>query len=81
MILAFEKGYSALPGVMAKPINSWGDFRKTLKLLADPAVKERYSTIIIDTADIAYQYCERFVCNNNNVDAVSDIAYGETFAA
>lgn len=79
MILAFEKGYSALPGVMAKPINSWGDFRKTLKLLADPTVKERYSTIIIDTADIAYQYCERFVCNNNDVDAVSDIAYGKGY--
>ena len=50
-------------------------------MLADPATKERYSTIIIDTADIAYQYCERFVCNNNNVDAVSDIAYGKIFAA
>lgn len=28
LLLAFEKGYNALPGVYAQPINSWGEFKK-----------------------------------------------------
>ena len=48
-----EKGYSALPGVYAKPMNSWGDMIKVLRELKDPAVKEKFETIVIDTARIA----------------------------
>jgi len=77
LILAFEKGYAALPGVMANPINSWSEFRKVLRQLKDPAVQEMYETICIDTADVAYTYCEKYVCANANVDAVDKIPYGQ----
>jgi replication-associated recombination protein RarA len=40
LVLAFEKGYSAIPGIMAKPMNTWGDFKKVLSELRDPQVKE-----------------------------------------
>jgi hypothetical protein len=53
LLLAFEKGYSALPGVYAQPINSWGEFLKVLRELKDSAVKEKFETIVIDTARIA----------------------------
>lgn len=52
LLLAAEKGYSALPGVFAQPINSWSDFLKVLRELKDPAVKEKFETIVIDTAKI-----------------------------
>ena len=35
LLLAFEKGYSAIPGVRALPINSWSEFKKVLRLLAE----------------------------------------------
>lgn len=79
LLLAFEKGYSAIPGAMAKPINSWSEFKKTLRELKDPAVKEQFETIIIDTADIAYDYCTSYICANNNADTVSDIPYGKGY--
>ena len=50
LLLAFEKGYNAIPGAMAQPINSWSEFRKVLRQLKDPKVKEKFSTIIVDTA-------------------------------
>ena len=28
LVLAFEKGYNAIPGIMAKPMNSWNDFKE-----------------------------------------------------
>lgn len=85
-LLAFEKGYNAIPGAMAQPINSWGEFRKVLRQLKDPKAKERFETIIIDTADIAYDYCEKYICANAKradggfgVDAIGDIPFGKGY--
>ena len=84
LLFAFEKGYSAIPGVMAQDINTWGEFRKFLNELKDPAVKEAYYNIIIDTADIAYALCEKYVCNmesneKNTYESVGDIPFGKGY--
>lgn len=86
MLLAFEKGYNAIPGAMANPIDSWSEFRKVLKQLKDPRVKEKFETIIIDTADIAYDLCEKYICANAKrpdggfgVDSVADIPFGKGY--
>ena len=79
LLLAFEKGYSAIPGVMAQPINSWSEFRKVLRQLKDPEVQKKFETIVVDTADIAYDYCENYICANNGVDAINDIGYGKGY--
>lgn len=80
LLLAFEKGYSALPGVYAQPINSWGEFLKVLRELKEPAVKEKFETIVIDTADIAYDYAEQYICNVNGVTAIGEIPYGQGYS-
>ena len=79
VIFAFEKGYSAIPGIMATPVNSWAEFRKLLIELKDDAIKQQFQTVVIDTADIAYDYCEKYICNNNGVDAIGDIPYGKGY--
>ena len=86
LLLGFEKGWNAIPGAMAQPVNSWGEFRKVLRQLKDPKVQERFSTIIIDTADIAYDCCEKYICANApradggfGVDAIGDIPYGKGY--
>lgn len=86
LLLAFEKGYNAIPGAMAQPINSWSEFRKVLRQLKDPKAKENFETLIIDTADIAYDLCEKYICQNahradggTGVDTVGDIPYGKGY--
>ena len=86
LLLAFEKGYNAIPGAMAQPVNSWGEFRKILRQLKDPEVQKKFETIIIDTADIAYDLCEKYILSNAKrpdggfgVDAVSDIPFGKGY--
>ena len=54
LLLAFEKGYSTIPGAMALPINSWTEFRSAIVDLKDEETKQMYDTVIMDTADIAY---------------------------
>ena len=86
LILGFEKGWNAIPGVMAQPINSWAEFRKVLRQLKSDEVKSKFSTIIIDTADIAYDYCTKYICDNAKnpnggygVDSISDIPFGKGY--
>lgn len=79
LILAFEKGYAALPGVFAMPMNSWSDFLKVLRELKKPDVKEKFETIVIDTADIAYEYCETYICQVEGVDAINKVPFGQGF--
>ena len=86
LLLAFEKGYNAIPGAMAQPINKWSEFKKVLKDLQKPEVKQKFETIIIDTADIAYDYCEKYICDNAKrpdggygVDSIGDIAFGKGY--
>lgn len=82
LILAFEKGYSALPNVFAKDLNTWGEFKKTLKELEDAQVKERFKTVVIDTADLAYDACVKYVCSRESTEKatyekIGDIPYGQ----
>ena len=86
LLLAFEKGYNAIPGIIAQPINSWAEFRQTLRELKKDEVKQKFSTIIIDTTDIAYDYCTKYICDNAKrsdggfgVDSISDIGYGKGY--
>lgn len=79
LLVAFEKGYNAIPGAMAQPVNSWSEFKMILRQLKDEQVKERFETIILDTVDIAYSYCEKYICANHGVDSIGDIPYGKGY--
>ena len=84
LLAAFEKGYSAIPNVMAAPVNSWSEFRQLLKQLEKPEAKALYSTIVVDTADIAYDYCVKYICAKasdaqHDYDNIGDIPYGKGY--
>ena len=85
--MAFEKGYNAIPGVMVQPINNWAEFRKVLRQLKEDRAKEMFYTITVDTVDIAYDYCTKYICDNAirpdggyGVDNISDIPFGKGYA-
>lgn len=68
---------------MAQPINSWAEFKNVLRQLKNEEVHDKFSTIIIDTADIAYSYCEKYICSKTKrpdgsygYDTIADIPYG-----
>jgi hypothetical protein len=79
LLLAFELGYNALPGVMAKPMKNWRDMKTTLRELDDEAVKSKFKNIVIDTADLAYDAAKKYVCDQNDVNDISDLAYGKGY--
>lgn len=49
LLLATEKGYNAIPGIIAQDITSWGEIKQVLRELKKPEVQETFKTIIVDT--------------------------------
>ena len=85
LLCAFEKGYNALAGVYAQPIQSWGDFKKVINQLKQPAIAEKFQTIVVDTGDIAYEYCAKYVCARESTaektyETLGDMPYGKGYA-
>ena len=72
LLLAFEKGYNTLPGVMAQDVTTWGEMRQILRQLDDPDVKDMFRTIVIDTVDIASQLCEKYICSQLGIENIGD---------
>lgn len=77
LLLAFEKGYNALPGVFPVDITSWKDVKDTLKQLKQDNVKAKFKTVIFDTIDIAGTLCEKYICAQNGVSRIGEIPYGQ----
>lgn len=77
LLLALERGYNALGGIIAQDITTWAEIKQVVRELKKPEVKERFSTIIIDTVDVAATYCEKYICNQYGVDAIGAIPYGQ----
>lgn len=79
ILLGFEKGYGFLDGIIAQPINSWKEALEVKKQLlkdAENAEKENretiFKTVICDTADIAYDCCEKYIVDKEGVDYLDE---------
>ena len=72
LVLAFERGYNALPGVYAADVTSWGDMKQIMRELKKPEVKEKFKSIIIDTVDQAADACQKYICNQLGIENIGD---------
>ena len=79
ILLGFEKGYGFLDGIIAQPINSWKealDVKKQLLKDAESAEKENrdtvFKSVIVDTIDIAYDLCEKYIVDKEGVDYLDE---------
>jgi hypothetical protein len=79
LLLAFEKGYNGIAGVYPAKIEKWPDFKAILQQLNKAEVRERYKTVTFDTINIAYSLCERYICEQNDVDTIGKIPYGQGY--
>jgi hypothetical protein len=72
LILAFEIGYRAIPGVIAQDIQTWGQVKEVLRELKKAEVKARFKTLVVDTVDIASTLCEKYVCSQLGIENIGD---------
>lgn len=85
ILLGFEKGWSQIPDVIAVPINSWKEALEAKKQLIKDAenvekeknngnqdAKTHFKTVIVDTVDIAYDFCEKYILDKEGVEYLDE---------
>ncbi len=77
LFLNFEQGTNALAGIRSVPILRWTDAKKVLTQLRKPQAKEMYDSIVVDTASIAWQLCEKYICQREQVESIRDVPWGQ----
>lgn len=80
ILIAAEKGYNMLSGVIAQPVNKWKEMLDVKKqLLKDAKAVENgekeetvFKTVIVDTADLAYDMCEAYILAKEGVEYLDE---------
>lgn len=67
LLIAYDIGYKFINGAMPLPVQNWQDFKSAVKQLDTEKNKQRFSTVIVDTAGKAYQACYKYMCNQMGV--------------
>lgn len=76
-VAATELGYRYLR-VHKQDISKWEDFLDLCKSFTTQ--EHNFKTIIVDTADWLYKYCEQYVMQKHQVTHPSDLGFGKGFA-
>lgn len=77
LLIAWEVGYNAIPGIMAQDVKSWSEMKMILRELKKPEVQEMFHCVVIDTVDIAAAACEKYICAQEGVDSIGQLPYGK----
>jgi hypothetical protein len=81
LLVATEAGYGAINKIKPVPVNDWLFFKNTVvKPLAKQAQDVRsgkledtfYHSIIIDTADLLYDICVKYICSLEGVNSLDE---------
>lgn len=67
LLIAYDIGYKFINGANALPVQNWNDFKSAVKQLDLQKNKDRFSTVIIDTAGKCYQACYKYMCSQMGV--------------
>lgn len=75
ILLGFERGWNLISGIIAQPINNWKEalaVKKQLVKQAEETTDTTFKTVIVDTADLAWDYCEAYILTKEGVNYLSE---------
>lgn len=76
IFLATEPTQTTIPGAYIVPITKWTELKQYIQQLKDDELKNTFSTVVIDTVDLASTYAEKYICQCENVEKIKDISWG-----
>lgn len=80
LIMGFEMGTNALNNIHVAPVKGWQDWKSFVSQLTKKQdLKNKFETIVIDTADSAWDLCVKWVCAQNSVENLGDIPWGRGY--
>lgn len=79
LVLSFEPGTNALNNVLVQRIIKWSEFKTVVSQLETTQAQEKFDFIGIDTADKAWDLCEKYICSRYDAPSLADIPYGKGY--
>lgn len=80
LFITTEPTNRAIPGIISQEVDNWSGIKKIVRFLRDQEVKDKFKTIIFDTVDLAADFCEKYICDQNGVEKIGDIPWGGGYA-
>jgi nucleoside-triphosphatase THEP1 len=78
LFLMTEDRFQNIPNIMAVKINSISDLKSAINQLKNPKLKEKYSSVVIDTIDKFEELCEQYVTEGHDVSILDEVgAFGK----
>ena len=78
LFLEFENRFQNIPDVSAVKVDTMSDFKSIIAQLKNPALKEKYSCVVVDSLDKYEEFCEKYITENADAEILKDVgAYGE----
>lgn len=62
--------------VMKVPVTSWSQFTTVADTLVNKP-SNVYSIVVLDTVDILFRMCRKFICDREGINHVSELEYGK----
>lgn len=80
LLAGFEMGSNALHNVYVQPIKTWQEWKDMVKQLCkNNELKEKFHSIAIDTVDEAWSLCVKYICTQNGMETLGDLAWGQGY--
>lgn len=79
LILSTEPGTNALNNAIVKSITSWSDFMSAIRQLKDARAIAKFDNVAIDTIDLLWDICVKYICDREDVQSIGDLAWGKGY--
>ena len=77
LFIMLEDRYKAIPNIMAIRVHSVSDLISVYNQLKNPKIREKFSCVVIDTADKLEELNNRYIASQKQVEITEDIGYGK----
>ena len=76
LFIMLEDRYKAIPNIMAIRVYSVSDIISVYNQLKNPTIRNKFSCVVIDTADKLEELNNRYIASQKGVEITEDIGYG-----
>ena len=77
LFIMLEDRYKAIPNIMAIRAYSVSDIISIYNQLKNPAIRHKFSCVVVDTADKLEELNNRYIASQKGVEITEDIGYGK----
>jgi hypothetical protein len=79
LFIDLDRGSQRMDVARIGDVTQWGQLSNVMKAISEGEAED-FSTIVIDTADMAAEMCKKYICAKNQKNNIEDFGYGKGYA-